>query len=176
MVTAFPSSGSGKRERAGERPAHCVFCDIVAGAVPASLVFRDDLCTAFLDLFPVAPGHLLVVPNVHAARLSDLAPDAAARVLHVAAGLLAAERGLGLAAEGGNLLLNDGAAANQSVPHVHVHVVPRRAGDSLRVLGTFAARAAGVSGRPKRREVLDALAGKIRAVLASAASGPAPTP
>jgi histidine triad (HIT) family protein len=166
-VTPFPDSAPGGLKRDGAGLPRCIFCDIATGAAPASFVFRDDLCTAFLDLFPVAPGHLLVVPNEHAVRLSDLAPPAAARVLEVAADLLAAERGLGLAAEGGNLLLNDGSAANQSVPHVHVHVVPRRKGDSLRVLGTFAARAAGVSGRRKRREELDALAGEIRAALAA---------
>jgi histidine triad (HIT) family protein len=134
----------------------------VAGEERASVVLRDGFCTAFLDLFPVAPGHLLVVPNVHAARLSDLPAETVTRVLQAAADLLSVQRALGLAAEGANLLLNDGSAANQHVPHVHVHVVPRRPGDALRAIGTFAARAAGVFGRPARREDLDVLAARIR--------------
>ncbi len=160
-MTPSTDSPAGAGAPGGRRPP-CVFCEILAGRAPASVVLRDERCTAFLDLHPVAPGHLLVVPNVHAGRLSDLPPGTAARVLEVAAALLAAERALGLAAEGGNLLLNDGAAANQHVPHVHVHVVPRRSGDSLRVIGTFATRAVGLSGRPGRREELDALAARIR--------------
>lgn len=134
-------------------------------------MLRDEVCTAFLDLFPVAPGHLLVVPNAHAARLSDLPPDAAARVLQVASGLLAVERSLGLAAEGANLLLNDGSAANQHVPHVHVHVVPRRPGDSFRAIGTFAVRALGLFGRPAGREALDSLAARIREAVPAPGQG-----
>ena len=154
-----PSAGAGVP---GEGRPRCVFCEILAGRAPASFVLRDEECSAFLDLHPAAPGHLLVVPNVHAARLSDLSPGAAARALEVAAALLAAERALGLAAAAGLLLLHDGTAAHQHVPHVPVHVVPRHRGDSLRVIGTFATRAAGLSGRPGRREELDALAARIR--------------
>lgn len=175
-MTSSPGGGPPPEEEVGASPPPCVFCAIVAGAAPASFVLRDELCSAFLDLHPVAPGHLLVVPNRHAARLSDLPPEAVARVFLVAADLLAAERRLGLAADGANLLLNDGSAANQSVPHVHVHVVPRRAGDTPRFLGAFAARAAGLAGRPKGREELDALAGRIRDSLEGAGNGPAATP
>ncbi len=160
----------------GGTPPRCVFCDIVAGAAPASLVLREGGCTAFLDLYPAVRGHLLVVPDLHAARLSDLPAAVASRLLHVAAGLLAAERAVGLAAEGANLLLNDGTAANQSVRHVHVHVVPRRRGDAFRTIGTFAARAAGLSGRPARREDLDDLAGTIREAWRAGAGAPPVTP
>lgn len=149
----------------------CVFCRVVAGAEPASVVLRDGACTAFLDLYPAAPGHLLVVPDAHAERLADLAPETSARLLAAAAELLAALRAAGLAADGANLLLNDGPAANQSVPHVHVHVVPRRRGDTLRVLGTFALRAAGLSGRPAPRSVLDERAARVRAALPPGAAG-----
>lgn len=175
-MTPSPGKGSPLAREVASPARRCVFCDVVAGAAPASVVFRDGTCTVFLDLHPVAEGHLLVVPDAHAARLSDLAPDVSARVLLVAAALLSAERRLGLAADGANLLLNDGAAANQSVPHVHVHVVPRRAGDTPRVLGTFAARAAGLPGRPGEREALDRLAGRIRAALEEAGSPRPATP
>lgn len=109
----------------------CIFCAIVRGQALASIVYRDDLCTAFLDIQPVNPEHLLVVPNDHAPYLADLPPITGGRLFQVAQQLAAALRRSGLHCEGVNLFLADGEAAMQEVFHVHLHVFPRFAGDGF---------------------------------------------
>jgi histidine triad (HIT) family protein len=112
----------------------CVFCAIVAGEAPAALVHRDGHCTVFLDIHPLQRGHALIVPNLHAVRLQEL-PEESRRQLYARADtVMAAMTASALAPAGFNLLLNDGPAANQSVPHVHLHVIPRRGGDLGRLL------------------------------------------
>ncbi len=109
----------------------CVFCRILAGELPASQVYADERCVAFMDLHPINPGHLLVVSRQHAADLAALAPEDGAQLFRVAQRLAQAVRASGLPCEGINLFLADGAAAGQEVPHVHLHVVPRRTGDGF---------------------------------------------
>ena len=109
----------------------CVFCEIVGGRSPSSVVFRDERCVAFMDIQPVNPGHLLVVPIEHAATLSELDEDVGAHVFRVAQRLASALRASGLRCEGINLLLADGEAAGQDVFHVHLHVFPRFNGDGF---------------------------------------------
>ncbi len=109
--------------------AACLFCSIVAGTAPAHLVLEDDACIAFLDARPLFPGHTLVVPRAHRATLRDVPRAELAALMHVAQRVsLAFEPALG--AEGTFVALND--RVSQSVPHVHVHVVPRKKGDGLR--------------------------------------------
>ncbi|MDW8317872.1 MAG: HIT family protein [Anaerolineae bacterium] len=134
----------------------CIFCDIVAGLAPASVVHRDERCVAFMDLYPITPGHLLVVPRRHAASLAELDPADGGHLFVTAQRMAAALRRSGLRCEGVNLFLADGEAAGQEIFHVHLHVVPRFAGDGVKV------RAA--TGRPTRGE-LDAHAAAIAAVL-----------
>jgi histidine triad (HIT) family protein len=106
-----------------------VFCAIVAGEQPAHMVLDDDEVLAFLDARPVFPGHVLVVPKVHHETLPDLPADLLgplfARVQQVASVLPAA-----LDAAGTFVAVNN--TVSQSVPHLHVHVVPRRFKDGLR--------------------------------------------
>lgn len=109
----------------------CIFCDILSGAAPASVVYRDDVCAAFMDIQPVNPGHLLVVPLWHAPDLAALEPETGARLMRVAQRLAAAVRRSGVRCEGVDLFLADGAAAGQEVFHVHLHVIPRYAGDGF---------------------------------------------
>lgn len=109
----------------------CIFCKILDGALEASVVYRDERCTAFLDIQPVNPGHLLIVPNVHASYLADLDPDDGAQMFRVAQKLGAALRRSGVRCEGVNLFLADGEAAMQEVFHVHLHVFPRYDGDGF---------------------------------------------
>jgi histidine triad (HIT) family protein len=106
-----------------------VFCDIVADRRPASIVLRDPAAVGFLDTRPVFKGHVLVVPPTHVPTLAEL-PGAAlgpffAAVQRVARGV---EGGLG--ADGTFVAMNN--KVSQSVPHLHVHVVPRRRKDGLR--------------------------------------------
>ncbi|MGI9148404.1 MAG: HIT family protein [Chloroflexota bacterium] len=106
----------------------CVFCDIVGGLVPAYGVFEDEHTLAFLDHRPLLPGHILVVPRTHHATLGDLPRDEVGPMfLNVQRLALAVERGLN--ADGSFVAVN--IRISQSVPHLHVHVVPRRKGDGL---------------------------------------------
>ncbi|MER5970616.1 MULTISPECIES: HIT family protein [unclassified Streptomyces] len=107
----------------------CVFCAIVAGEVPSHRVFEDETVVAFLDARPLFPGHALVVPRRHSETLGDL-PGAEVgpfflRVQRIAG---AVERGMGAA--GSFVAANN--RISQSVPHFHVHVVPRNPKDGLR--------------------------------------------
>lgn len=111
----------------------CVFCAIVAGRVPASLVYADDEVLAFLDIRPINPGHTLVIPRAHATDLAELDPRVGGRVFQVAQRIVAAVRASDLPCDGVNLFLADGAAAGQEVFHSHLHVVPRRRGDGFRL-------------------------------------------
>lgn len=113
--------------------AGCVFCQILSGTADASFVHQDDRVSAFLDIRPVTPGHLLVVPNEHAVSLADLSADSLVRLATVSRNLAGALRRSGLRADGVNLFLADGEAAGQEVWHAHVHVIPRFQGDGFRI-------------------------------------------
>jgi histidine triad (HIT) family protein len=106
----------------------CIFCDIVAGVIPAYRVLEDDASIAFLDHRPILPGHVLVVPRIHYETLGDLPPAEVGplfvNVQHLAR---AVERGLN--ADGSFVAVN--IRISQSVPHLHVHVVPRSRNDGL---------------------------------------------
>lgn len=106
----------------------CLFCKIAQGSIPSAKVYEDDALIAFLDINPVNPGHVLVIPKEHYASLLET-PEA------VAGSLLAIAPSLGKAmmqatqAEGFNVAVNTGRVAGQVVDHVHVHLMPRHAGD-----------------------------------------------
>lgn len=107
----------------------CVFCEIVAGDRDALVVLEDERTLAFLDARPLFPGHSLLVPRVHRDTLLDL-PDQELPELFANARLLAGAMEEGLGAEGSFVAINN--RVSQSVPHLHVHVVPRRRQDGLR--------------------------------------------
>ena len=134
----------------------CIFCDIISGNGQVSIVYQDDLCTGFMDIQPVNPGHVLVVPNRHATHLADLLPETGGQMFRVAQHIAAALHKSGVRCEGVNLFVADGEAAGQDVFHVHLHVIPRYAGDGF---GFRFGPAYGT--RPPRAE-LDRLAEQIR--------------
>ena len=107
----------------------CTFCNIVAGAIPADIVFEDDVSLAFLDIRPVFLGHTLLVPRDHHETLGDL-PDTLVEPLFTNARMLSMAVQGGLEAEGTFVAMNN--KVSQSVPHLHIHVVPRRRKDGLR--------------------------------------------
>jgi histidine triad (HIT) family protein len=109
----------------------CVFCDILAGDAPASIVHEDERTVTFLDHRPVTPGHLLVVPRTHAASLAELDPEDGAQLFRVGMRAAAALRSSSLRCEGVNFHLADGEVAGQEVFHVHLHVIARFAGDGF---------------------------------------------
>jgi histidine triad (HIT) family protein len=106
----------------------CVFCAIVAGTVPAYVVFESSSVLAFLDHRPLLPGHVLVIPKTHYETLGDLpAAEVGPYFLVVQRLAIAVEKSM--RAEGSFVATN--IRISQSVPHLHVHVVPRRKGDGL---------------------------------------------
>jgi histidine triad (HIT) family protein len=111
-----------------DKPA-CVFCAIVAGELPAHVVAETEHTVAFLDQRPLFPGHTLVVPRDHVATLRDL-PDALVAPFFTEVQRIAAAVQDGMGAEGTFVAENN--VVSQSVPHLHVHVVPRRRKDGLR--------------------------------------------
>jgi len=140
-------------------PTECIFCRILAGNATATFVHRDERCAVFMDIQPVNPGHLLVVPTHHARYLADLDEDSAGRLMAVAHRLAAALRASGLRCDGVNLFLADGEAAMQEVPHVHLHVFPRWRDDG------FGLRLGPDYGNLPAREELEATAARIRGAL-----------
>ena len=108
----------------------CVFCAIAAGEIPCFKIYEDDETLAYLDINPFSEGHALVIPKRHAADISEIGEDALAalmlRVKKVAMHLKEA-----LPCDGFNILQNNGAAAGQTVRHIHFHIVPRHNGDAL---------------------------------------------
>ena len=112
------------------RDPACVFCKILDGQIPATKVFQDDACMAFLDIGPVADGHLLLVSADHVESIGELSPQQASAMLRNLPALVRAVRAATLC-QGVNVLQNNGRIAHQVVPHVHFHVIPRKAGDEF---------------------------------------------
>lgn len=104
----------------------CVFCKIVAGEIPTKALYEDDVVVAFADISPMAPVHALIVPKKHLGNVDELsAADAdVARHMIITAQRLARE--LGVAASGYRLVINNGADATQTVPHLHMHILGGR--------------------------------------------------
>lgn len=109
--------------------AECAFCRIVAGEAPAHVVLDDEVAVGFLDVRPLFPGHVLLVPREHVVTLPDLPPGEVgplfARAQRLADAMVHA-----LGAQGSFVAMNN--TVSQSVPHLHVHVVPRTKGDGLK--------------------------------------------
>lgn len=135
---------------AGGGAGGCVFCGIVAGSVPARIVSRTALSVAFLDAFPVARGHVLAVPRMHRERVQDLAADEAADLFGLASRLASRTDALGGAGGGGGgatlIAVHNGRQSGQEVPHVHVHLIPRREGDGAGPVHSMFGGAAGAAG------------------------------
>jgi histidine triad (HIT) family protein len=132
----------------------CVFCDIIAGDEPASIVYQDDLVIAFLDIRPVNPGHTLVLPKEHYPYLDSIDAQTAAHLFTITTRIAHAIRHSDAHCEGINLFLADGEAAFQEVFHLHMHVIPRFKGDHFKISADWDAH-------PPRQE-LDLMAKNIR--------------
>jgi histidine triad (HIT) family protein len=113
-------------------PAACIFCRIVAKQAPAHVVFEDATTLAFMDIFPVADGHVLVIPKAHAGNLLETPPADLAAVISRSRQIARAIREV-LAPDGIGVFQLNGAAAGQTVFHYHMHLIPRKQGDSLQV-------------------------------------------
>ena len=130
----------------------CIFCAIAAGEIPCFKVYEDDLVLAYLDINPFSEGHTLVIPKNHTSGLLDTPDETLARVL-AAVKKIAAHLKTALPCDGFNILQNNGAAAGQTVSHLHFHIVPRTGDGSGEI--TFA-------NRPGEMSHLAALAERLR--------------
>lgn len=110
----------------------CIFCKIVAGEIPSVKIYEDDRVLAFMDINPLNDGHILIIPKAHAATIHEITETDFLAVMSATHKLAAAVQKT-LAPEGINILQLNGEAANQVVPHLHVHIVPRWSGDGLTV-------------------------------------------
>ena len=137
----------------------CVFCKLIAGALPVSIVEETQDTLAVMDIQPVTPGHVLVIPKIHAPYLADLDPPLAAKIFATGLRVAAALRASSIRCEGVNLFLADGEAAGQEIFHAHLHIFPRFRDDG------FGLRfSPGYSVLPPRSE-LDELAERLRGVM-----------
>jgi histidine triad (HIT) family protein len=110
--------------------SNCIFCKIVAGQIPSFRLMEDDDTIAFMDINPVNPGHALAVAKGHWPTVDVIPPEVLAGVARTAQKVAKAAI-KELKPDGVNLVQANGAGAGQSVPHLHIHIMPRRAGDAV---------------------------------------------
>lgn len=117
--------------RIKEDKSKCIFCKIIKGKSPVSIVYEDERVLAFPDIQPVNEGHILVVPKKHAPYLGDLDEETTLHIMRIARKIAGAIRKSKYRCEGINLFLADGDVAGQEVFHFHLHVLPRFKGDGF---------------------------------------------
>lgn len=137
------------------RDPDCIFCKIVAGEIPCFKLYEDVATLAFMDINPVHPGHALVIPKAHEADVLEVSEDAIAAVAATARQVAKAVQEV-VDPDGLNLVQCNGKAAAQSVPHFHMHVLPRKDGDGLALNWGL---------EPGDMDEIGALAERIRAAL-----------
>ncbi|TAH73869.1 MAG: HIT family protein [Anaerolineaceae bacterium] len=115
--------------------ANCIFCKIISGDIPSSVLYEDEDFKAIMDISPASRGHVIILSKKHFENLFELEDNVAARVLIVARKLAIAMKEE-LNCEGINLLQNNGEVAGQSVFHIHFHLIPRYKGDNVKVTWT----------------------------------------
>lgn len=110
----------------------CIFCGIIKGNVPSYTIYEDDMFNVFLDIYPAALGHALIVPKEHCVDIFDLPHQYASQMLPVAQKIANAMKD-SLGCDGINILQNNGRAAGQAVFHYHMHLIPRYSNDNTKV-------------------------------------------
>ena len=128
--------------------SNCIFCEIIAGKASASIVYQDDLVIAVMDIHPVNPGHLMVIPKHHIASMDEMDENTGMHLFKIAMRLQQSIRKSGVRCEGINLFLADGESAFQEIFHLHLHVFPRFKGDSFKIDADW-------SMNPSRQELND---------------------
>ena len=126
----------------------CIFCRIVRGEIPSYKVYEDEKTLAFLDINPSAPGHTLIIPKAHECRVEDLSREDAEALFRALHGLVAGIQEA-MDASSSSIGINNGPESGQEVPHVHIHVIPRRRGDR----GGIIQGLVGATGRPSDEDL-----------------------
>jgi len=133
----------------------CIFCAIVKQEEAASIVYEDAEFIAFMDTYPLTEGHCLVIPKKHHTRLDDVTAKQRAKLFGIGHKIIKAQKKTGLGIQGTNLLVNDGKAANQTVPHLHLHLIPRASGDLIKSIPKVLLHLIGLFGIKSARATLD---------------------
>jgi histidine triad (HIT) family protein len=134
---------------------NCIFCKIASGDIPCTKVFEDSVALAFMDIGPLAEGHVLLIPKEHYATLDQMPAEEAGEMLRHLPGLVRAVQSV-TGCEGVNVLQNNGKAAHQEVPHVHFHIIPRNTGDAFSFNWP-----AGEYAEGRAKELADAIAAEL---------------
>ncbi len=140
----------------------CLFCNIVQGTESAELVFEDEHCMAFMDIYPLTSGHILLIPKQHSEQLAAQQTTLQQHLFTVAHKVVDAQRRAGYGIKGTHYLLNDGKATNQHIPHVHLHLIPREPKDSLRFARNLLLHFTGIFGFKAKQSELQRVAGNIK--------------
>lgn len=145
---------------------HCIFCDIIAGHRPSVKIHEDDKVLAFMDIFPLRRGHVLIVPKSHHRQLHELDPGLRALLFDTGTRIATALYASTLAPAAVHYNVNDGPAAHQTVPHVHLHILPRYRGDNGSFLASLLRKPFDMALGPVKTARLEADAAEIRRHLA----------
>ena len=114
----------------------CIFCRINRGEIPSIVIYENEEFRVMLDRFPASKGHVLIIPKKHVDNIYDLEPESAGRLFELATRFAPIiKRAFGN--EGLNIIQNNGKAAGQTVPHYHLHMIPRYEGDKMQIGWTF---------------------------------------
>jgi histidine triad (HIT) family protein len=135
--------------------ANCIFCKIVGGKISARVVMENDRAIAMLDAFPLAAGHTLIVPKSHYAKIQNMSSEDAVAVFEITWKVAGAVEA-GSQANASTIAIHNGSEAGQEIPHMHIHIVPRRKGDGAGAIHSM------FKNRPKLSpEEMDLLRDKI---------------
>lgn len=145
---------------------HCIFCDLIEGRLPAVKIHEDDKVFAFMDIFPLRRGHVLIVPKQHHRQLHELDPAVRSHLFETGTRIATALYASSLAPAAVHYNVNDGPAAHQTVPHVHLHILPRYRGDSGSFLARLLRKPFDLALGPVKTSQLEADAAEIRQHLA----------
>ena len=148
----------------------CLFCQIVAGELPAVIVYQDECCVVIMDIFALNPGHLLIIPRQHGEFCEDLPAQILTKTLATVCLMGKALLTSSLGVQAYHVLLNNGKAANQHIQHVHYHVVPRYGKDGWGLLWRFLTRFINPLNRIGREQRLQKQAEIIRLRIAEITS------
>ncbi len=140
----------------------CLICSIIEGRIPAKVVYEDTYSVAFLDARPVAPGHTMLVPKAHIARVEDLTPEQAQALFSALHRILSPIR-VAVRADATTIGVNNGPGSGQEVQHVHIHIIPRRRGDGGGIIQNI-----GPGGRADPEEIAE----KIRQAINQTGANP----
>lgn len=135
--------------------AECIFCSITRGEAAASVIYQDDDFMAIMDAYPLTKGHVLIIPKQHRVLLHELSKAQRSQLFNLGHAIMQAQTACGLARGGVNMLLNDGSVANQTIAHLHLHLIPRRRGDLVKALPKLLLHTTGVFGIKSKPFTLD---------------------